>query len=365
MPPFHSKIASIVFEWCHPGTTSPPDLPHDPVLASQLFDFAARNGVAPWFYFQLNKKSDKGVHLSREIENKFRMQYLQTLVMNQQKWKVFGDMNFLAQQHGIKIIPLKGTALAFTLYPQESLRPMGDIDILLAEHQIEQFKEIMYRNGAQQLYAPISKLHAKVNAHIPAIRWQNIMIEPHQRLFGLGNPLNPDSVDLFTRTTHPPNQPEILIFDDIMQTYHLAAHTFKGYQMGGMRLGWLLDIALVLKRNVSDPAFINKVIAINPRSKKQIESAIYWSSLLLEDFPWHLHPPIPFPDEAIFHKEVDTEKKHKFIVLHEISRLPGVHKKILMLFREFFPEKAYMDHQYGRHRGFSLLKLYLRRISGL
>lgn len=189
------------------------------------------------------------------------------------------------------------------------------------------------------------------------------MIEPHQRLFDMGSRLNLENENLFDNLVSVKEHPGIQFFNDVMQAYHLATHVFKGYKMGGMRLGWLLDIALLLHRNQSDPGFIEKVINLNPKAREQVLSPLQWASLLNSTRP-HLKPGIPFPDEAMFHAEQDTKKRHKSIVLNEISNIPGIHNKILMLFRELFPEKPYMNFKYGQHDGLALFKLYFKRITG-
>jgi hypothetical protein len=189
------------------------------------------------------------------------------------------------------------------------------------------------------------------------------MIEPHQRLFAMGSVMNLENTDLFQHTQPIKNYPDVKIFNDRMQAYHLCTHAFKGYKMGGMRLGWLLDIALIMQRNESDKEFIASVIALNPKAKKEILAPFQWASLLLCKSP---QTPFetPFPDEILFHQEQNPKKKHKIIVAGEIAGLPGLHNKAKMLFREFFPEPDYMKHQYGPHKGLALFKLYLKRLTG-
>ncbi|MGM0532731.1 MAG: nucleotidyltransferase family protein [Bacteroidota bacterium] len=362
MTPFKSTSAAVVFSLCKPSGSNLSEKDIKQADPEKTMDFAARNGVAPWCYHQLSTLKTNSEAVQKLIK-KFRMHYLQTLLLNQQKWKVFNDMNNLAQQNGIAIIPLKGTALAFTLYSQESLRPMGDIDILVPATEIFRFREILMEKGARQLHVPISKLHEQVHAHIPALSWQNTMIEPHQRLFALGSKFNLPDTDLFNHTTDSTEYSTLTIFNDLMQTYHLCSHTYKEYKMGGMRLGWLLDIALILNRNNDDEKFREKVMGINPKARKEIASVLQWASLLNSDNKIE-KTSIPFPKEEMFKKEHDPEGKHKIMILHQIAGMPKFRSKATMLFREFFPEKRYMDHQYGKHDGWALLKLYFKRIAG-
>ncbi|WP_291862284.1 nucleotidyltransferase family protein [Marinilabilia sp.] len=364
MVPFQTEEANLIFEIAsfRPQLFGNRDLNEEG--ANKAYRFAARNGLVPWIYYKLNSNDSKGVQWPDSIQQAMRMQYLQTLVMNQQKWKVFREIRELANAEGIQVIPLKGTALAFSLYPEEALRPMGDLDILVPPHQVYDLRDLLLNKGAKPLHVPISDLHDKVHAHISALTWQNIMIEPHQRLFALGSVMNLKDIDLFQHTQKIPAYPEVQIFEDRMQAYHLSTHAFKGYKMGGMRLGWLLDIALILQSNQRNNDFIPSVLALNPKAKKEILAPFQWASLLLNEEP-ATQLEIPFPDEILFHEEQEPGKKHKTMVAQEIMGLPGIHNKAKMLFREFFPQKSYMDYQYGKHRGTELLKLYLKRIAGL
>ena len=363
MVPFQRDIAKLVFELISFFGHDSDKQTLTNKEATEAFNFAARNGLVPWIYHQINSENYKGVQWPESIRQAMRMQYLQTLVMNQQKWKVFREIKAIAAMEGIRIIPLKGTALAFSLYPEEALRPMGDLDLLVQPHQVHALRDLLLSKGAIPLHVPISGIHDKVHAHISALSWQNIMIEPHQRLFALGSNMNLNNIDLFEHTEPIQAYPDVEIFDDRMQTYHLATHAFKGFKMGGMRLGWLLDIALILDKNSNNKDFIPSVLNLNPRARKEILAPIQWASLLLNEAAAS-NMELPFPNEMMFHKEQDAGKKHKIMVIHEIMGLPGLGNQTRMVLREFFPQKSYMDHRYGKHRGLALFLLYLKRIAG-
>jgi len=364
MVPFQTQTANLIFESAALYKQPAKEKQLSEKKAADAFAFAVRNGLAPWIFFQLNRDGYKGVQWPDKAKQLLRMQYLQTLVMNQQKWKVFREIYEIAASKNIQVIPLKGTALAFSLYPEEALRPMGDLDILVPQKQVLELRDLLLAKGAKKLHVPISRLHEKVHAHISALSWQNIMIEPHQRLFAMGSTMNLANTDLFQHLQPIKNYPELRIFNDRMQAYHLTTHTFKGYKMGGMRLGWLLDIALIMQRNQDNKEFVSSVIALNPGARKEILAPFQWASLLLNP-SMEDNFEIPFPDEILFHQEQDPKKKHKIMVAGEIAGLPGLHNKAKMLFREFFPEPQYMQHQYGPHKGLSLFKLYLKRIAGV
>ncbi len=364
MQPFNSPTAAFVFALCMPQNKVLPALPSGKSQVGEIVSFAARNGVAPWCFYQLNTHDLTQHPDLLQLQQKLKGHYLQALVLNQQRYEAFRQIQQMLQTHHLEVVALKGLALAFSLYPEEALRPMGDIDLLIPSAQIYEARDLILAHGGKPLYVPISPLHDRVHAHVSALVWKGIMVEPHQRLFGLGSPFNPKSTPLFERIKIPVGHPELKIFDDELMTYHLAAHLIKGYKMGGMRLGWLLDIALLLQRNHHNPEFKAAVTKLHPPIKKEIASALEWASLLLNPLPPLKALHTPFPDEAHFIREQNTSKKHKRIVLTEIAHLPGIHLKLYMLFRELFPSPAYMNHQYGKHKGLSLVGLYLKRLLG-
>jgi hypothetical protein len=364
MQPFKSPTAAFVFALCMPQNKVLPTLPSGEGKVGEIVSFAARNGVAPWCFYQL-KTHDLTQHPDLlALQQKLKGYYLQTLVLNQQRYEAFRQIQQLFQNHHLEVVALKGLALAFSLYPEEALRPMGDIDLLIPSSQVYEARDLILAHGGKPMYVPLSPLHDRVHAHISALVWKGIMVEPHQRLFGLGSPFNPKNVPLFERIITTAGHPELKIFDDELMTYHLTAHLIKGYKMGGMRLSWFLDIALLLQRNQQNPEFKAAVTGLHPSIKTEITNALEWASLLLDPSPPLKALHIPFPEEDLFIREQNTSKKHKKIVLNEIAHLPGIHLKIYMLFRELFPSPAYMNNQYGNHKGLSLILLYAKRLFG-
>lgn len=114
MQPFRTPAANLIFETASFHTQEKKEIILTRKEADKAFIFAAKNGLVPWIFHQINNNETKGVHWPQSIKQSMRMQYLQTLVMNQQKWKVFREIKALAATKGIPVIPLKGTALAFS-----------------------------------------------------------------------------------------------------------------------------------------------------------------------------------------------------------------------------------------------------------
>lgn len=89
----------------------------------------------------------------------------------------------LLEEEGIPSLVLKGAALCQILYPNPGLRPMRDIDLLLAKEDIQQAHAFLQKKGFRASTAAIPKDHF----HLPPL-YQNvdglqICVELHHDLF--------------------------------------------------------------------------------------------------------------------------------------------------------------------------------------
>src|ERR1044071_4714109 len=107
----------------------PPDLEDTdwPLLVKT----ADHHGLAPLVFASLKKSGLSSVGPKSEIET-LRMAYVRASVANHQ---AFQELSFLVdrfEREKIPLIILKGGALGTTIYPDIALRPMGDLDLLIA-----------------------------------------------------------------------------------------------------------------------------------------------------------------------------------------------------------------------------------------
>ena len=119
-------------------------------------------------------------------------------------------------REGIRCLVLKGGALAHTIYPAPSSRPMRDIDLLLDRQDVDQAQSLLQANGFRQERAVIPNDHF----HLPPLYCQvgkiSVCVELHRGLY-------PDC---------PPYYPEV-VFDKLYEGRrqfsigHEAAFTFS------------------------------------------------------------------------------------------------------------------------------------------
>lgn len=336
-------------------------------LDTELAQLAIKHGLAGWiFYREKNKVSG----ISNQLLAPLQPAFFQSTIHFQQKLKVFDTVQSLLKGASIPILALKGIALASSLYLDEGMRPMSDIDILVPDGMGIKALNVLLNAGAKALSVPRSKLHEEVHAHVRAIEVGGVMVEIHQRLFSLGSKYHTPEVDFFKDTVQIDKQGIIM---DTMNPglffYHLVTHALKGTDMGMLRLAWLLDIALIIEQNSDSDQLISAIIDIKPERKKEIVELVHMSYFLLSD----QSKVTQFTEKertyllhriAEFMYNRDANKKHRNINMIENIQTPGVLNKIKLIWSEVFPSRNYMMFRYNGTENDSLLSLYKKRYFG-
>jgi len=332
-------------------------------IASSVVELAAKNGVAAWLYYRIKQGYLHGV--DENVQNRLKSVYINNFLLFQQLVKVFEKIQSLLLQNDIPVVALKGFALALDIYPDSGLRPMSDIDILVPEGKGFEALSILQKNGARKSSVPRSRLHETVNGHVRAIVMDGVLIEIHQRLFPIGSIYHRESTNLFEHTVPvKKGGVEFYRLDDLYMGYHLATHTLTTLNMGGIRLSWLLDIAMMLSKQEDKKRFLNQIININQRRKEDILKIFRMASLLLpkQERILDINEPELISNLRNLMLEKNLVKKHRFINTYEILRTPGINRKMKLLWYELFPEEEYMRFRYDDMKGSKLWRLYLKRL---
>jgi len=101
--------------------------------------------MLPLVYYSINK-----IHkpkIPEAIFNSLKDFCRTNLIKNMLLWEEFCRIQDAFKKAGIKTIPLKGIILSETLYHNFSLRPMGDIDILVKENDLDRAKNVLISLG--------------------------------------------------------------------------------------------------------------------------------------------------------------------------------------------------------------------------
>jgi hypothetical protein len=108
--------------------------------AAQLVESIEQNGIGPLIYARLSGWP------------------IQSLLRDVAIHAAIGETSRLAdvravlgafETNGIRVLIIKGTGLAYDIYPSPELRPRGDTDLLIAESDLENVRTIMLSRGYQ------------------------------------------------------------------------------------------------------------------------------------------------------------------------------------------------------------------------
>ncbi|WP_430812688.1 MULTISPECIES: nucleotidyltransferase domain-containing protein [unclassified Carboxylicivirga] len=323
------------------------------------------NGLSAWCYSRYKDDLLRG--LDPAVVSQWKSIYFLNTISYQRYLVVFNKVNQLLRQAGIPLLVLKGMALASSLYGDDGLRPMGDIDVLVPDGMGLKALDILLKSGAKQLFVPRSSYHEQADAHVRAVSIDGIMVEVHQRLFALGSNFHTSRVDFFKhRVVVLKQNTQMQMLNDVWMGYHLIAHAIKGIEMGGLRLGWLLDIAVLINAQKDYKTYIDSILSVRPKMKNAMLSVVNMAALLLPEHDLYNGIDIDLNCEKIFPllNNDGHEKVHRWINLHHHIRTPGLTNKAHLLFYEFFPCREYMLFRYQASSKAGLLYAYLKRITG-
>lgn len=150
--------------------------------------------------------------------------------------------------HGILAVPLKGAALLGTAYPNIAHRPLGDLDLLVAEHDLGTTLAALEARGyAQQLSGiPALRHHLELVRTLPS--GARVLVEAHRRLLAspaLERALPTDAVLARAAPDERAGGPAIPCPADLL--LHAAAHLVVQHAREE-RLIWVADIDRIVRR---------------------------------------------------------------------------------------------------------------------
>jgi hypothetical protein len=231
----------------------PADLPErlNQVDPTAFLSLAQLHGLGPLLYRLLQPHE---ASLRLELRLPLQGVYLRQRSLARAQHQVLGEILELARAAGLELVLLKGAALAHLVYPEVSLRPMSDLDLLVPRQQLEPAAEVLRRAGFAMPSEAGLRAASREHRHLPAVQRQvdghSVVVElhraisrpeipGHQTAEGLWLepwPLSLQQQDSQAKTLAPP---EML--------WHLCHHLCD-HAMYKIRLMWMLDIVLYAER---------------------------------------------------------------------------------------------------------------------
>ena len=129
------------------------DEAHNDRLAQAAVGFAAwetlpaeadAHGMGPLAYVRLRAAA---VEMPRRVERELQGLYLRHRHANEVRTRVLAEVLDICQGNGIRVLVVKGGALAHLLYPDPALRPMSDLDLLVGRADVERLRERLVARG--------------------------------------------------------------------------------------------------------------------------------------------------------------------------------------------------------------------------
>lgn len=212
-----------------------------------LIAVADPHGLAPLLYHSL-KQTKQLAGLPAETAQRLRNAYIRTGVANWLAYQELARWLAVCAREEIPVVLLKGCALATTLYPSASLRPMGDLDLLVPASAVARLRAWLTSDG----YAPPPEMAQGFEQQFSGeLMFQRAGMKPaqvdlHWHLFVATYYRQRTPIEWFWEHTRPIpiNAQPARVLTPEAQLLHLCAH--YALQHRTERVLWLHDIALLL-----------------------------------------------------------------------------------------------------------------------
>ena len=335
---------------------------------AQLVQRAQRENLAALFYVAL-KHSQRLAELPRALAEQLRLMYLRADIASWQAVRVVEDLLAQFERANVPVVLLKGAALGVVLYPDPSLRQLGDLDILVHEQDKARAAALLQANGfaplldfvdgfreelgSEQCYTRRGKQAATVDLH-----WHVINVPSHARQ---------TSVDWFWARTMEASfgkrRAAVLNWD--AQLLHLAEHFVIHHQMRGLL--WSCDVALLLALHADE---LDWDEIINAARQFQVLPALN-AVLAHVDDVWGVTAPSPLRAQLAESANglagriaviVSTAERTEALILREGLSYRSWRHRASYFFHFFFPSPVYMRTRYRISHSALIPFFYLVRL---
>ena len=224
----------------------------------RLLEDAQISGIGPLLYHILREADVDGL-LPGWVMSKLEMEYYSALTHNIFYYRELSDILSSFQRSGVQAIILKGMALAETLYPDISLRPFGDMDLLIRDQDLpraeSELQRLGYEKYVEEFRQGYGREFEKYFAYVKRGS-VNVYVDLHTCLLRVAdaqradNPLFPSDKengfwDRAVVAQIGENTGLVLSPEDTV--LHLCVHVFR--HGSSIRLLWLYDLALIILKH--------------------------------------------------------------------------------------------------------------------
>ncbi len=352
----------------------------NPLDWNYIVECSMKQGITPLFYWNL-KKISNGNDVPSEVMKNLEKMYYSNLARNMLLYDELNKILKVFNKAGIDVIVLKGAFLAEEIYKNIGLRPMGDIDLLVKEKDLQkanvELTKLKYAVATIFLTKSHEQFQTVLNNELAFIQQnKKIFIEIHWDIQPHHSNFKVD-IDNLWENAKPikiaDTETLTLASEDMLQ--HLCLHLDKHINGGSPKpLRDYCDIAEVIRYyketinwdyllqnskdyGIEEPIFQNLSIANK-----------YFEVFIPENILSELEPvKYKASFEEIFKgtfKGNSSENRWNIInYLMNSEKVKGNWMKAQILFGYFFPSKDYMMYRYSTQNKNQVYICYLIRSS--
>ncbi len=340
---------------------------------SSLLNFLRSNWIIPFFYRKIGSLPPEcrpPEPISGEMRQAFLVSCVRSLHMERQLREIIESF----QEEGVRVLVLRGPALAFSLYPDPAMRPSSDLDLLVMPEQVVQARGILeslgYRCLARRFETARDFFREECFVHqgnhgnnFPVdLHWVHWELHP----FFKGSE-EVDIKDLFSRAWKVETQ--TFAFETLHPVdylIHSAIHLVMIHK-NEMRLSWIYDTALLaqhLQVNNDWETLQERSVAWRARLPLEhcLKMAQVWAGLELPDGfdDFSTWPRATEDESAVW---ADTMRHHWVTILlkRSLSNPSLLLKRIPSLLRLLFPHPDIVRFCYPTSSNWLLPISYVRR----
>lgn len=207
----------------------------------ELFARAERHALAGVLHYAWTQA---GARLPPELDRNVSLREIARAADHRAHLGMLEHLEHALEGTGIVAVALKGALLAQRLYEQPSARPSTDIDLLVKEAELDAAIVAMARAGYAPWDDPSEARFRAESHHIHLVHPHGPALELHFHAFrGFGGVVRGEALIARSEAFPPFRSIRVLSPEDELAylAVHAAGHRF-------MRLGWLYDILLLVRR---------------------------------------------------------------------------------------------------------------------
>lgn len=293
-----------------------------------------------------------------------RLAYVQTMARNTAVFRELAGLLVAWRAAGVPFILLKGCALSRTVYGDDALRPMTDIDVLIRPEHVEAALNRARAAGYAAAHVETRAGDALAFENEVSVRKTggvDLVIELHWNLLNSPHHQHRMRMDWFWSTAEPLdfNGVPALVLGPEALLLHLCSHLVLHHHSEGLL--WWHDIALALKahgRRIEWAVVLDKAreydLVLPVRS---VLAALNkeWGVALPDGALDRVMELRPTAREADVHDRLtDRGRPAAQRFADDLRALPDARRRLAFAWTNLFPSAEYMRARYGLKRAWQL-----------